>query len=337
MAIKLTVHERTSIQENCSWARDLRGNRGGRDRNSSGHATADSPSRGSIEIKDAGANRPALRPATEAESNATWSDAEIIAAREDCVRLLAPTGAEVELSKPVRNGQCGTPAPILLKRVAGLELNPPAVVNCRIAAKVYQWINDSVQPTAVEMLGTGLKRMITASAYTCRQRVGSSTERLSEHSFANALDVTAFVTEDDRSIDVLTGWGPTARDPQAQVTAKSAGGGDARSLHDVEPDTTARFLRRVHEGACGISGQYLGRRQTRRIVTTCTWTWRSGSVARFANKCAPAALREQTHAKRDASVRSSRNCSFGISAASAYCSSLAFCSFIANQRTTCDH
>ena len=61
----------------------------------------------------------------------TWSDAAIIAGLEECVRLLAPTGAEVEISKPIRNGQCGTPAPILLKRIAGVEVTPPAVVNCR--------------------------------------------------------------------------------------------------------------------------------------------------------------------------------------------------------------
>jgi hypothetical protein len=207
-------------------------------------------------------DHPAVRPATEAESNATWSDAEIIAALEECVRLLAPTGAEVELSKPVRNGQCGTPAPILLKRVAGIELNPPAVVNCRIAAKVYQWINASVQPLALEMLGSRVTRMITASAYMCRQRVGTSSERLSEHSFANALDVTAFVTEGGRSVDVLTGWGPTARDPHAQVTPNSVGGSDARSLRDVAPPDSAtndaQFLRKVHEGACQIFGTVLG-------------------------------------------------------------------------------
>ena len=70
------------------------------------------------------------------------------------MRLLAPTGADIELSKPIRNGQCGTPAPVVLKRVSGVELNPPAVVNCRVAAKVHEWINESVQPLARETLGT---------------------------------------------------------------------------------------------------------------------------------------------------------------------------------------
>ena len=206
------------------------------------------------------ADHPAVPPAAAPAQSATWSDSEIISALEECVRLLASTGADVELSKPIRNGQCGTPAPVLLKRVAGVELSPPAVVNCRVAAKVHEWINESVQPLALETLGMRVARIITASAYMCRQRVGSSNERLSEHSFANALDISAFVTADGRSIDVLTGWGQTARDRQAHA---ATGGEDARPLHDIAPADGARtkdspFLRSVHEGACGIFGTVLG-------------------------------------------------------------------------------
>ena len=106
-------------------------------------------------------------------------------------------------------------------------------------------------------------RIITASAYMCRQRIGSSNQRLSEHSFANALDISAFVIMDGRSIDVLTGWGQTARDRQAQATDMAGGGGDARPLRDIAPSEGSQtkdslFLRRVHESACGVFGTVLG-------------------------------------------------------------------------------
>ena len=208
-------------------------------------------------------DHPTVPPAAAPAESATWTDSDIISALEECVRLLAPTGADVELSKPIRNGQCGTPAPVLLKRVAGVELNPPAVVNCRMAAKVHDWINESLQPLARETLGTRVTRIITASAYMCRQRIGSSNERLSEHSFANALDISAFMTTDGRSIDVLTRWGPTARDRQAQAAPDMVGGGDARPLRDIAPSDSsttqeAQFLRSVHDGACGKFGTVLG-------------------------------------------------------------------------------
>jgi hypothetical protein len=212
------------------------------------------------------ADHPPVAPTPPAEAAATWSDKEIISALEECVRLLAPTGADVELSKPIRNGQCGTPARVLLKRVDGVELSPPAVVNCRIAAKVHTWIKESLQPLALEVLGQRLSRLDTASAYMCRQRVGSKSEKLSEHSFANALDISAFVTTDGRSIDVLTRWGQTARDRQAQAAApNAAGGGNASPVRDVAPVNSAnsltheaKFLRRVHGGACAIFGTVLG-------------------------------------------------------------------------------
>lgn len=206
------------------------------------------------------ADHPQVAPPVEAAG--VWTDAEIISGLEECVRLLAPTGAEVELSKPIRNGQCGTPAPVLLKRIDGVELSPPALVNCRIAAKVHTWIKERLQPLALEVLGTPVARLNTASAYMCRQRIGSSSDKLSEHSFANALDISAFVMMDGRSIDVLTRWGPTARDRQAQIMANAVGGGDAGPLRDVGPPGStaqeAQFLRKVHEGACGMFGTVLG-------------------------------------------------------------------------------
>ena len=208
------------------------------------------------------ADHPPVQPSDKAEAE-TWSDAEIIAALEECVRLLTPTGADLEVSKPIRNGQCGTPAPVLLKRVAGVEISPSALVNCRLAAKVHQWIQETVQPITQEVFGSPVSRIVTASSYMCRQRIGTANDRLSEHSFANALDISAFMTSDGRSIEVLTGWGQTARDRQAQAKTGKPAGGDARPLHDVETvdrssTREAQFLRRMHEGACRIFGTVLG-------------------------------------------------------------------------------
>jgi hypothetical protein len=208
------------------------------------------------------ADHPPVQPSDKAEAE-TWSDAEIIAALEECVRLLTPTGADLEVSKPIRNGQCGTPAPVLLKRVTGVEMSPSALVNCRLAAKLHQWIKENVQPIAQEVFGSPVRHIITASAYICRQRIGAPTDRPSEHSYANALDISAFVLADGRSIDVLTSWGQTARDRQAQAKTGKPAGGDARPLRDLEmADVSsikeAQFLRRVHESACGMFGTVLG-------------------------------------------------------------------------------
>ena len=101
-------------------------------------------------------------------------------------------------------------------------------------------------------------RIVSASGYSRRPRVGNTSGKHSEHSYANACDVAAFTTKDGRTVDVLSPWGPTARDlqAQAQVPAQAdVAGGDARPLTDAAKEVTAQkslFLRKVHESACGI-------------------------------------------------------------------------------------
>jgi hypothetical protein len=131
---------------------------------------------------------------------------------------------------------------------------------CRLAAKLHEWIKGSLQPAAEEVLGTSIKAITNASAYACRQRIGTFTDRISEHSFANALDISGFVTANGRSIAVITHWGPTARDRLRHKRA-SRPVGDARPLVDAEPPVSSKeasFLRRVHETACGKFGTVLG-------------------------------------------------------------------------------
>jgi hypothetical protein len=193
-----------------------------------------------------------------------WSAAEVIGALEECNLLLAPLGAAFDISKPIRTAQCGTPAPIVLRRVAGVEITPPTIVNCRVAAKLHEWIATKLKPLAESVLGGDITRIVSASGYSCRQRIGNPSGKQSEHSYANAFDVAAFTTSDDRTIDVLSAWGPTARDlrVQAQVSAQAGiAGGDARPLTDAGEQATAqksRFLRKVHESACGIFTTVLG-------------------------------------------------------------------------------
>ena len=203
-------------------------------------------------------------PSVDPSLQGTWTEQEITAGQEECVQLLGPLGT-VEIAKPLRTGQCGTPAPIVLRRVGAVEIVPPAVVNCRIAAKLSQWVEQKLQPIAKEVLDVPVLRIVNASAYICRQRVGSSNDRLSEHSFANALDVSAFVLNDGRTIDVLTHWGATGRDQHAQATlgAGAIDGGHAQPLSDVSQEELVLtrenvFLRRTHEAACGTFSTVLG-------------------------------------------------------------------------------
>jgi hypothetical protein len=222
-----------------------------------------------------------------------WSDAEIIGTLRRCVSQVAPTGALVQALEPIRNGQCGTPAPVRLRGFMlpiDMEVSPPAIVNCSIVTKLHDWIRDSLQPAAERNLRSRITRIVTASSYDCRNRIGSTNTRISEHAYANAIDISAVVTADGRTIDVLTNWGPTTRDLQkrrviaddgrtegksketmgegGRTPSRTEASGRRRSderktMTDIpvtsEPRTPeAAFLRNVHAGACRIFGTVLG-------------------------------------------------------------------------------
>jgi hypothetical protein len=168
-----------------------------------------------------------------------WSDQEVIAALEECLALLAPLGANIDVSKPIRDGQCGSAAVVQLKRVGAaspVEINPPATLNCRMVVKLHEWVEKSLQPAARETFNAPVRRLVNASGYTCRNRYGSraATAKISEHAFANALDVSAIVLNDGRSIDVLSNWGKTERDLRAIAEAKAEAERQAKAAAAAE-------------------------------------------------------------------------------------------------------
>ena len=177
--------------------------------------------RGKVPVPDA-------KPSAEAKAETAaepeppkpdvWTDVEVIAALKECLRLLGPIAADIEVTQPVKQEQCGTPAPIMLKRIGSgpnkLEFNPPAMVNCPMVVGLHSWVEKTLQPAAVETFGSPITRLRSASGYSCRNRVGSlhNSDKLSEHAKANAIDIGGFVTADGRTIEVARFWGPTVRD-----------------------------------------------------------------------------------------------------------------------------
>jgi hypothetical protein len=194
----------------------------------------------------------------------------------------------LEARPPVKENICGLPAPIAVKHLAsGIELSPPPVVSCTVAAALNEWLTKVAQPAAREVLGSPIVRLSGAAGYACRNRNGAATGPISEHAFGNAVDLSGFVLADGRTVMVETHWGPTAEKapaPSADVAPtsrptkkgraaagplaankKSALGGPvATSAHDgpgpATPQTAneAVFLHRVHAGACHIFGTVLG-------------------------------------------------------------------------------
>ena len=217
----------------------------------------------------------------------TWSTDEVLAARARCIELLAPIIAEVTVGPAIRIGPCGTPSPVVVKKIGSVEMRPPITANCNMVAALHTWLEDDVQPAARDFLGEEIAAVSGAVGYQCRNR--SDIGRTSEHGFANAVDILGFVTRSRRKVSVLNDWvamereclddKPTTSGERVQTQCKSGEslpaatqvpppqGGDKLSSDLAvpvlpekrgEPSPEQRFLKHIHQQACSRFATVLG-------------------------------------------------------------------------------
>jgi hypothetical protein len=155
-----------------------------------------------------------------------WSDAEIEAAKAKCKELLTGDPLDYELLPPIKEGICGTPAPVLLRAVGTdlkITINPPATLSCPMADVLGEWLRDTVQPEAKKLFGSTVVKLQNASSYVCRNRYGGVNTRLSEHALANAFDVSEFVLANGVRITILDDWPKTLEPPSTPADSSASG------------------------------------------------------------------------------------------------------------------
>jgi hypothetical protein len=101
-----------------------------------------------------------------------------------------------------------------------------AVMACRQALAFSLWDRQVIQPIAMEMFGQKVASIDHYGSYACRRRYGREDTPVSEHAYANALDVAAFRLEDGTVISVLDDWST--------------------------PGLKSIFLHRVRDGGCRV-------------------------------------------------------------------------------------
>lgn len=153
-----------------------------------------------------------------------WTREQITAAQAQCDTLLRTIDAVIIPQPPIKEGKCGAPAPVRLVslgKTLPVSFSPPALVDCRMAAALNTWISQHVQPLAAKHLGERIVQVEVMSDYSCRRSSGRR-DRLSQHAFADALDIRGFVTQSGRRTRVLQAWGETQRDIAARLAAEAA-------------------------------------------------------------------------------------------------------------------
>lgn len=142
----------------------------------------------------------------------------------DVVDIASAAGCDVTNAKRVDSDQ--------------LRFNHPFLASCPLALALARFDRETLQPAAQALYHQRVSRVNHVGSYACRAvradrtQGDSPSSRLSEHAHANAIDLTGFVLSDGRILTVEHDW--------------------------HADDTDARFLHRVHDGACGIFNTTLG-------------------------------------------------------------------------------
>jgi len=114
----------------------------------------------------------------------------------------------------------------------GVPVTGLKAMRCGLAEEFIGWTRNAVAPAAFQILGSRLVKVETFGTYACRNTIGTTTERLSGHALANAVDVSAFVLADGRRVSIEGDW---------------------RS----DNDDVRRFLEVIHTSACKRFGTVL--------------------------------------------------------------------------------
>lgn len=129
---------------------------------------------------------------------------------------------------------CGTEHPFEMSAADGgrIAMNPPALLRCPMVPQVDQFVTQVIEPAARMHFNQPLAEIHVAASYACRPINHVSGATLSEHGYANALDISEFTLANGQKITVKGGWNGSNRE-QA-------------------------FLRTVHNGACRTFSTVLG-------------------------------------------------------------------------------
>lgn len=124
---------------------------------------------------------------------------------------------EGKLLPPLEDGvQCGAHSPLSLLSIGKsepLKFSNAVTTNCAMAVTLAQW-SESVKQAAKDAYGDTLKitEIGTGSDYQCRKVNGATTGRVSEHAFANALDIMSFKFSDGSGTELESGWNGTEKE-----------------------------------------------------------------------------------------------------------------------------
>jgi hypothetical protein len=152
----------------------------------------------------------------------SWQMQLLDASGRNCQFALQHSQAVFTADPPqVAKAGCYKLNTVTLARMSSARLKPEET-RCAIAARLYVWERNVVQPQALAMFHEPVTEVMHFGSYNCRLMRHGST--MSEHSTANAFDISGFKLKSGKIVSVLKDWRGTG--------------------------PSSEFLHRVHDGLC---------------------------------------------------------------------------------------
>lgn len=143
-----------------------------------------------------------------------------------CFAALDRAGAGYERRPAVGTGTCRASQRMVLTGNRFVPTMRPAnaAPSCAVTVAMALWNRDVVQPLALKHFGQRVVALENLGSYNCRSVRGGQAP--SQHSTANAIDISAFVLADGTRISLINDWD--------------------------DADVRREFLRAVRDGSCGL-------------------------------------------------------------------------------------
>ncbi|MEM9374685.1 MAG: extensin family protein [Pseudomonadota bacterium] len=175
-----------------------------------------------------------LRPPDLTEPVGWATQAKLAKLKQDealCRQTLIDAGVEFEvLTADGADSRCPLDETLHLKRSLTPLNAAPLRLTCHQLAAYHIWERHVLRPQAERIFGSPLRQIETYGSFSCRNIAG--TQVRSQHSYANAIDISGFILEDGTHIRVRAHW--------------------------RERSKAGRYLKRVHKQACRLFSATLG-------------------------------------------------------------------------------
>jgi hypothetical protein len=139
--------------------------------------------------------------------------------------------------------QCIVEHAVRLTSASGMAIKNSPVLTCRMASELVKFTEDTLQPVADQMFGSRIKAMSHLGTYNCRS-MRQYPGIVSQHGFANAIDVSGFTLEDGTDINVAWDW--NGKSAKAEFLRLIAGGGCEGFRAAISPDSDANHWNHLH-------------------------------------------------------------------------------------------